>query len=101
MLRREARILVAAAIGRRGMLDSARRVLERARADRSIDPRGELMGFEAIIRTMIGDEDEAIRLLQVYLTSNPAHREGFVKNSAWWWKPLRDDPRFQALIGSG
>jgi eukaryotic-like serine/threonine-protein kinase len=101
MLRREARILVAAAIGRRGMLDSARHVLERTRADRSIDPRGELMGFEAAVRTILGDKDEAIRLLQVYLTSNPAHREGFVKNSAWWWRPLWDDPRYKELIGSG
>ena len=101
MLRREARILVAAAIGRRGMLDSARHVMERARADRSIDPRGELMGFEAAIRTILGDKDEAIRLLQVYLTANPAHREGFVKNSAWWWRPLWDDPRYKELVGSG
>jgi serine/threonine-protein kinase len=99
MLRREARILVAAAIGRGGMLDSARRVMKRARADRSVDPRGELMGFEAVVRTMIGDKEEAIRLLQAYLASNPAHREGFVKNSAWWWRPLSDDPRYQVLIG--
>jgi serine/threonine-protein kinase len=99
MWRREARILVAAAIGRAGMLDSARHVMERARADRNVDPRGELMGFEAVVRTLIGDKDEAIRLLHVYLTSNPAHREGFVKNSAWWWRPLAGDPRYQALIG--
>jgi TolB-like protein len=101
MLRREARFLVAAAIGRQGMLDSARRVMERARADPSVDPRGELMAVEAVIRTMLGDEDEAIRLLQSYLTSSPGHREGFVKNSAWWWRPLWDDPRYKALIGAG
>jgi serine/threonine-protein kinase len=99
MLRREARILVAAAVGRAGMLDSARRIMERSRADRTVDPRGELMGIEAAVRAILGDEEEAIRLLQVYLTANPAHREGFVKNSAWWWRPLADDPRYQALIG--
>jgi serine/threonine-protein kinase len=99
MWRREARMLVAAAIGRVGMLDSARQVMERARADREVDPRGELMAVEAVVRTLIGDKDEAIRLLHVYLTSNPAHREGFLKNSAWWWRPLAADPRYQALIG--
>jgi hypothetical protein len=59
------------------------------------------MAVEAVIRTMLGDEDEAIRLLQSYLTSSPGHREGFVKNSAWWWRPLWDDPRYKALIGAG
>lgn len=98
---REAQILVASVIGRsdgEGMLDSASRVLERARADHSIDHHGNLLGFEAAVRTMLGDTDEAIDLLERYLVVNPLHREGFSRNNAWWWRPLENDPRYQALM---
>jgi TolB-like protein len=101
MMRREAQLPIAAALGRRGLRDSADRVLVRARADRSLDPRGDLMSYEAAIRVMIGDTDEAIRLLQEFLTANPLHREGYVKNQTWWWRPLQNDPRFKELVGSG
>ena len=60
-----------------------------------------MIGAEAVSRVLIGDRDEAIRLMQVYLTSHPEHREGFVKANTWWWRPLQDDPRFQELVGSG
>ena len=96
---RFADILVAAAIGRAGDMDSARSVLLRARADRDVDPRGELMGLEAFVRTLIGDREEAITLLQRYLTANPEHRAGFGKVNAWWWRPLQGDIRFRNLAG--
>ena len=96
---RFADILVAAAIGRAGYADSARAVMVRARAGREIDPRGELMGYEAFVRTLIGDRDEAIALLQRYLTAHPEHRAGFGKVNAWWWRDLQDDLRFRNLAG--
>ena len=99
--RREAQMLAAVPIARAGLVDSARRVMERARAGRDIDPRGELIGAEAVSRVLIGDRDEAIRLMQLYLTSHPEHREGFVKANTWWWRSLQDDPRFRELVGSG
>ena len=99
--RREAQMMAAVPIAKAGLVDSARRVMERARAGRDVDPRGELLGAEAVSRVLIGDRDEAIRLMQVYLTSHPEHREGFVKANTWWWRPLQGDPRFQELVGSG
>jgi serine/threonine-protein kinase len=99
--RREGQIVVAAVLGRAGMPDSARRVLVRARADRTIDPRGELMGYEAVVRTMLGDKKEAVDLLQKYLTDHPEHRRGFGKVNAWWWRDLQNDPRFKTLIAGG
>ncbi|GJG87285.1 hypothetical protein tb265_24660 [Gemmatimonadetes bacterium T265] len=92
------RMLVAGAIARAKLPDSARHVLLAARADRDVDPRGELVGFEAFIRTLIGDREQAIDLLGRYLTANPEHREGFVKLNTWWWRDLRGDPRFDALV---
>jgi serine/threonine-protein kinase len=99
--RREAEITIAAALGRAGLADSARRVLVRARADREIDPQGELAGYEAFVRTLIGDDEEAIRILERYLADHPEHRAGFSSARQWWWDGLRDDPRFVRLAALG
>jgi TolB-like protein len=99
--RREGQIVVAAVLARAGLADSARRVLVRARADRSIDPRGELMGYEAFVRTMLGDKKEAVDILQRYLTEHPEHRRGFSRTNAWWWQDLQNDSRFKTLIATG
>jgi tetratricopeptide (TPR) repeat protein len=96
---READMLVAGTIGRAGYADSARAVMLRARAGRDVDPRGELWGYEAFARTLVGDRDEAIELLERYLTANPDHRAGFGKVNAWWWRDLQGDLRFRNLAG--
>jgi serine/threonine-protein kinase len=108
--KREGQIVVADVLGRAALadsarrtilVDSARRVLDRARADRTVDPRGELMGYEAFVRTQLGDKKEAVDLLQRYLTDHPEHRGGFAKVNAWWWRDLQSDPRFRTLIAGG
>ena len=110
--RREAQVLAALVIGRASLADSANRtrsqmlrdsadrVLIRARPDRTIDPRGELMGYEAFVRAQLGDKDGALALIERYLTANPEHREGFGKLNSWWWRPLKDDPRYSRIVGS-
>jgi TolB-like protein/tRNA A-37 threonylcarbamoyl transferase component Bud32 len=108
--RREGQIVVADVLGRAGLADSARRVLVRARADRTIDPRGELMGYEAFVRAQLGesnpgtreaDNKDAVDLLQRYLTEHSEHRRGFAKMNQWWWRGLQDNPRFKTLIAGG
>jgi tetratricopeptide (TPR) repeat protein len=100
--KREAQIVVAQVLNRAGMPDSARRVLVRARTnDPAIDPRGELVGYEAFVRAQLGDKKEAVDLLQKYLTEHPEHRGGFAKANAWWWQPIQNDPRFKNLIATG
>jgi TolB-like protein len=93
-------IFVAAVLARAGMADSARHVLDRSKGNADIDPQKELLGYEAFARVMLGDKDEALRLLDEYLVANPKHREGFRKIVHWWWRPIQDDPRFKALIGA-
>ena len=97
---REAQILASIVVGRAGLRDSAHRVLARARADAKIDPRGELIGLEALARTFLGERDEALTLLERYLTNHPDHR-AFAKVHAWWWRELQQDPRFKRLAGAG
>jgi serine/threonine-protein kinase len=93
-------VWVAGVLARAGLGDSARHVLLRSQGDPEIDPQRELLGYQAVVRVMLHDNDEALRLLGRYLVANPKHREGFRKNVHWWWRGLQDDPRFKALIGA-
>jgi len=93
-------IWVAAVLGRAGLKDSARRVLVRSRGTPAVDPTRDLLGYQAAVRTMLGDKEEALQLLGEYLVANPRHREGFRQNVHWWWRSLQDDPRFKALVGA-
>ena len=98
---RKARIIVAGALARANMPDSARRVLLNAREGaRDVDPGGELAGFEAVIRVILNDNAEAVRLIKDYLAINPDHRRGFAQNTAWWWRDLQGDPAFRRLVGA-
>jgi tetratricopeptide (TPR) repeat protein len=98
--RRLGELIVGGVIGRAGNMDSARAVLVRARADREIDPDNELAMFEAAVRTMLGDYDEAIELLKGYVAANPDHAFELGEDLRWWWQPLTDHPGFQALLAS-
>lgn len=100
-MRLEARIRAGGVIARAGLKDSARHVLERARAATTpaIDPGQELLAVEAMQRTLLGDRDEAIALLKRYSAANPGHFETG-KDISWWWRDLKDDPRFKALLGA-
>ena len=102
------RIIVAAAIARGAvtdpsrratLADSARRVLQTTVVARDVDPAGELVGTQAFVFTLLGDKDQAFRLLKEYFAINPSHRALFAKGNSWWWRPLMDDPRFGELVG--
>jgi serine/threonine-protein kinase len=99
--RRFGQIFVAIVLGRAGLKDSADHVLERTHATSDIDPRDELMGYEALARTFLGEHEQAISLLERYLTAHPDHRAGFAKRNYWWWRDLQNDPRFKVLAGTG
>ena len=96
---REAQMLVAAALARAGQKDSADRVLRRAEtSDPAIDPDRELLTTEAFIRSLMGDRDQALRLIQTYLISHPEHRALLAQSQSWWWRDLKADPKFKALV---
>jgi serine/threonine-protein kinase len=100
--RREAQILVSIVLNRAHLADSAHHVLAAAsNAGTDVDPRGELMGLEALAYTFFGERDQAITHLERYLTNYPDHRAGFGKVNAWWWRDLQQDPRFKTLAATG
>jgi TolB-like protein len=97
---RKGKILVAGALARANLADSARHVLLQAREGaRDVDPALELVGFEAIVRVMLNDHAEAVRLLKEYLTRHPDHRRGFAHSTGWWWRDLQTNPEFRKLVG--
>jgi TolB-like protein len=98
MARRKAEVFVAGTIVRAGLADSARRVLLRTRLSPQEDPRREVGQYEIVVRVMLHEQDEAVRLLQDYLTVHPDHRAGFASRTVWWWRDLQGNPKFQALI---
>ena len=96
---REAAMLVAAGLARAGLADSARRVLVRSRGNPQIDPSRDLIIDEAVIRVILGDKKEAINLLRQYLVANPDHRVGMANTQSWWWRDIKDDPRYRQMVG--
>lgn len=98
-MRKRGSLLVSWALARAGLKDSARDVIMRSRVDPDEDQVRELAYFEAITRTMLGDTDEAFRQLAIYAAANPQLRKSISTDP--WFKPLRGDPRFDALVASG
>jgi tetratricopeptide (TPR) repeat protein len=98
-MRKRGAMLVSWALARAGMKDSARSVVVRSRVEADDDPPRELALFEAMTRTMIGDTDDALQQLAIYTAANPQMRKSLTTDP--WFKPLRDNPRFLALVASG
>lgn len=106
---RLAQMIVGGAIGRHArtlssgaqqeaMLDSARRVLERAQGDRTVDPSQELPGYRAVMLAQFGDTQQAISMLSAYVSANPDHSFRVGGNVHWWWRDLRNERGFEALL---
>ncbi len=89
------------ALARAGLRDSADAVARRARADAAIDPTRDLALLESYVRILLGDRDEALRLLSTYIATNPQFRASLARDQSWWFQELREDPRFKALVGTG
>ncbi len=98
---RARQFLVASVIGRSGRPASAQRVIERARStDPAIDPTQEFLGFEAVARALMGQDDSAIAILKRYVVTHPDHsfkRNGMVH---WWWRGLERHPEFHAVLAT-
>jgi serine/threonine-protein kinase len=94
------RMVVAIALIRAGLPDSARAVAKSARGNPNVDPSGELTYLEAIVRAQVGDKDDAIRLLTRFLAANPQQRALASHDESWWFDDIKDEPRYKALVGA-
>jgi TolB-like protein len=91
------RLMVAAVMARSGMGDSARNLLGHLRAQERSDPtkRSAPLG-EAYVRLLLNDRDSAFVRLGEYLRNTPVARAQVATHP--WFRPLRGDPRFEALV---
>jgi class 3 adenylate cyclase/TolB-like protein len=90
----QGQMLAALALAQAGMPDSARAVAERARLGSDVDPTRNIAFWEAVVRSFLGDMDEAITQWNVHVAANPdvtAEDHGY-----WYMEALRTDPRFSA-----
>jgi hypothetical protein len=88
------RVILAGVLARAGLQDSARRTLARARAEAHGDPEADY--YEARTQLLLGERDEALRLLDRYLQYDPGARKLIAGDPAF--DPLAAAPRFQALV---
>jgi serine/threonine-protein kinase len=98
-------MLVAAVLARASkqqpaLADSARHVVQQSAGDAQVDAPRELAYFGAFVRTVLGDKDDAIRLLKVWLAANPGKAADLREDPGWMFKELTTDPRFVQLVGT-
>jgi hypothetical protein len=91
-------MMVAMALARAGLSDSARSLALRSRGNATIDPTRDVALLEAIVHTLRGDLDEAFRQLSMYVAVNPQFRASLAKDETWWFAALRSDPRYKLLV---
>jgi len=63
-----------------------------------VDPTHDLAMMETFVRLLLGDKDEALKSLKVYLAANPQRRAALAQDPGWWYRSLQDDPRYQELV---
>jgi eukaryotic-like serine/threonine-protein kinase len=93
-------MIAALGLVRAGLDDSAKSVAVRSRASPQVDPAFELLEIEARVRVLLGDKDEAIRLLNRFFASNPQQRALAKFDESWWWNPIREDPRYKSVVNA-
>jgi len=87
-------MFAALALVQAGMPDSARAVAERARLGPSADPTRNIAYWEAVVRSFLGDMDEAVEQWNVHVAANP---DVSIEDEDYWYiEALRQDPRIAA-----
>jgi len=95
---------MAMALVRAQLPDSARAVMVRGRAPADVDPVRTIAMLESIPRSWLGDWDEVMRLMGLYLSANPLQVDGYKNSLAenaipWYHRGLQDRPDFRSLVG--
>lgn len=85
---------VAAVLARAGMADSARAVLRGV--EMAPPPTPLSWYYAAYVHLQLGEEERALHLLSRYVEALPSRRAYLAHD--WWWRPLREDPRFRAIV---
>jgi serine/threonine-protein kinase len=96
-------MLVAAVIARASKLnpslaDSARHVAKASEGNAQIDGTREAAYRGAYTYTILGDKNDAIRLLKDYLAANPQRAVTLRDDPGWWFRDISNEPQFRQLV---
>jgi predicted Zn-dependent protease len=88
-------MMIAAVLARAGEADSAHALMRSAREE--MDPTDPWpVYFQANVHLNLGEADSALTLLSQFLEAVP-DRKAYIATD-YWWRPLREDPRFKAMV---
>jgi len=93
-------LVVAAVLARARQADSSRHVVSRYKGDAALDPTRDLAFISSFVYTLLGDKDDALQQLKIYLAASPGRRAAFADDPGWWFRDLQSDPRFQQAVNS-
>jgi hypothetical protein len=68
------------------------------RGDSLVDPSHDLLLLAAAAYSRAGATDSALAMVDRVLTSFPERADSYASNPPWFFKNLRDDPRYVALV---
>jgi hypothetical protein len=96
-------MLVAAVIARASkvnpnLADSARQVAKASEGNAQIDGTREAAYRGAYTYTILGDKNDAIRLLKDYLAANPQRAVTLRDDPGWWFRDISNEPQFRQLV---
>jgi len=92
------KLIVAMALVRAGQPDSAKALARASQGDSTIDPDGDLLSLAAMTFAQAGDNDAALDLLARLFAAHPFLKQQAGEDKTWWFRNLRSDPRYQALV---
>jgi eukaryotic-like serine/threonine-protein kinase len=77
----------------RTLADSARALAKRSEGDAVIDSPRDLAYFGAYVYSVLGNKQDAIRLLDAYIVTDPAtHQASLRADPTWMFRRLAEDP---------
>jgi hypothetical protein len=96
------RLLVAGAIARASaqeptLADSARRLVVASQGDATIDQPRELAMYGAMVLSILGDGEDAVRLLATYVAANPQRAAALREDPGWWFRSIAERPDYRRL----
>ncbi len=82
--------------------DSARAVAHRAEGSATmIDVSRELMLFGAMVANVLGDRDDVVRRIGMYIAVSPESRAAsFRSDAGWWFRSMVQTPAWKRLVGA-
>ena len=80
------------------LADSTRHLIERSKGNAEIDPTRDLTLLASYAYAQLGDKDQALNLLKIYLSANERRRATLADDPGWQLRSLADDPRFKQLV---